>query len=203
MTSARSLAGAERAPERSLSPDAFVARCVECIATGGAAPEIARLVRLALVSQRDEPGAWGRVELLHAADDLLIVDLVLPPFATSAVHEHGTWAVVGISQGCEVDELFVERAGALERSARHELRSGDTLVLEPDGIHYIGNPSPQPARGIHVYGRHLGKVERRMWDPLTAAPRAMDFALFERWEKELTRVSASAGAIVPPAFHRA
>lgn len=203
MTSARSSAGRTGAPQRSLGPDAFIARCVECIATGGGAREIARLVRLALVSQGEEPDAWGHRELLHAADDLLIVDLVLPPFATSAIHEHGTWAVVGISQGCEVDELFVERAGGLERSARHELRSGDTLVLEADGIHFIGNPSAQPARGIHVYCRHLGKVERRMWDPRTATPRAMDFAVFEQWEKELTRSSASAGGIVPPAFQRA
>jgi len=203
VTGARSTAGAARAPERSLGSDAFVARCIECIANGGGAQEIAQLVRFALVSQRDEPDTWGRQELLHAADDLLIVDLVLPPFATSAIHEHGTWAVVGISQGCEVDELFVERAGTLQRRARHELRSGDTLVLEPDGIHFIGNPSAQPARGIHVYGRHLGKVERRMWDPRTAEPRAMDFAQFEQWERELTRVSAQAGTIVPPASHRA
>ncbi|HEY8977174.1 MAG TPA: hypothetical protein VIN75_23375, partial [Burkholderiaceae bacterium] len=191
------------APEPSLGPEAFVARCIECIAAGGGAADITRLVRLALASQRDHPEAWGHEELLHAADDLLIVDLVLPPFGTSAIHEHGTWAVIGVSQGCEVDELFVERAGMLERSARHELRSGDTLVLAPDCIHFIGNPSARPARGIHVYGRHLGKVERRMWDPSTAVPRPMDFALFERWESALTAASASAGAIVPPAIRGA
>lgn len=200
MTDARSPAGGAAPAPPSLGPDAFVALCAECIAAGGGAVEIARLVRRALVSQRERPAAWGRQEILHAADDLLIVDLVLPPFGTSAIHEHGTWAVIGVSRGCEVDELFTERAGVLERSARHELRPDDTLVLAPDCIHFIANPSAEPARGIHVYGRHLGRVERRMWDPRTAEPRPMDFAVFEQWEQMLTARTASAGAIVPPAI---
>jgi predicted metal-dependent enzyme (double-stranded beta helix superfamily) len=200
MTGATSSAAAEPAPERGLGPDAFVARCVECVAAGGGAEEITRLVRRALVSQREQPEAWGRQEILFAAADLLIVDLVLPPFGTSAIHEHGTWAVIGISQGCEVDELFTERAGMLERGGRHELRADDTLVLAPDCIHFIANPSAQPARGIHVYGRHLGQVERRMWDPRTAEPRPMDFAVFEQWQEMLSARTASAGAIVAPAI---
>jgi len=189
--------------ERSLGPDGFVARCIACVAAGGGAEDIARLTRLALVSQREQPDAWGRREILHVTDNLMIVDLVLPPFATSAIHEHGTWAVVGISHGCEVDELLRERDGALEPTSREVLRSGDTLALAADCIHFIANPDAQPARGLHVYGRNLGQVLRRMWHPATAAPQPMDFPLFEQWEDALTAASAQAGAIVAPAIRRA
>jgi predicted metal-dependent enzyme (double-stranded beta helix superfamily) len=181
-----------------LDPEQFVARCLQCLSAGGDAQDIARLLPQALVSQREEPGKWNTSELLHCSDDLLIVNLTLPPFATSAIHDHRTWAVIGISQGCEIDELFVERAVGLAHASSHELRSGDVLVLDPDCIHFIANPTAQPSRGIHVYGKNLALTNRRMWDPQTCTPRPMDFKLFEQWEQALTGASTAAGAIVPP-----
>lgn len=186
-----------------LDPDTFIQRCIDARAAGEGPSGIAALVREALASQREHPAAWGRKELLHAADDLMIVDLTLPPFATSAIHEHLTWAVIGISEGCEVDELLVENGDGLARTSRHELHAGDVLVLPPDCIHFIGNPAATPARGLHVYGRHLGLTERRMWDPVTAQPRRMDFAVFEQWEHQLTARSAAEGRLVAPAWRHA
>ena len=183
-----------------LSPDDFVARCIDCLKNEGGSNGIAALTRLALVSQRKDPGAWGKKEVVHCADDLMIVDLTLPPFATSAIHEHRTWAVIGISEGCEMDDLLMEQDDGLKWTSRHELRSGDILVLQPDCIHFIGNPSAVPSRGIHVYGKNLASTGRRMWDPETCTPRIMDFAVFEQWEHTLTAKSAAAGRIVAPAF---
>lgn len=186
--------------DRMLSPDEFVECCIECLENDGGSGGIAALTRLALRSQREEPAAWGRTEVVHCSDDLMIVDLTLPPFATSAIHEHRTWAVIGISEGREVDDILMERDGGLRWTSRHELRSGDILVLQPDCIHFIGNPLAVPSRGIHVYGRNLGSTDRRMWDPETCMPRTMDFAIFEQWEHTLTARSAAAGFIVAPAL---
>jgi len=138
--------------------------------------------------------------VVHCSDDLMIIDLSLRPFAASAIHEHCTWAVIGISEGCEVDDLLMERDGGLKWMSRHELQSGHILVLQSDCIHFISNPSAVPSRGIHVYGKNLGSTDRRMWDPETCTPRAMDFAVFEQWEHTLTARSAAAGFIVAPAF---
>jgi len=182
-----------------MTPDEFINRCIECLARGGSAVDIARLTRQALNSQHDRSDLWGKVELLHCSDDLMIVDLTLPPFATSAIHEHKTWAVVGVSEGCEIDELFEEHGARLSRSARHQLRAGDVLELGSDCIHFIANPSASVTRGIHVYGRNLGLTQRRMWHPETGAPQAMDFAVFDEWERMLTARSAVNGAIVAPA----
>jgi hypothetical protein len=115
-------------------------------------------------------------------------------------HEHKTWAVIGISEGCEVDELFEERHGRLARTTRHELRQDDVLVLPPDCIHFIADPMPSAARGIHVYGRNVAMTDRRMWHPETATPQAMDFAVFEEWERMLTRRSKVNGLIAAPAL---
>lgn len=185
------------------SPDEFIKRCVECLSKGGNADDIAELTRQALRWQRESRVGWGKAELLHCSDDLMIVDLTLPPFATSAIHEHKTWAVIGISEGCEVDELFEERDGRLAPTTRHELRPDDVLVLSPDCIHFIGNPMAVVARGIHVYGRNLSMTDRRMWHPETATPQAMDFAEFEQWERALTRRSEAHGLIMAPAVARA
>lgn len=183
-----------------MDPDAFVSRCIECLAEGGGAREIAGLTRLALASQREDGQAWGKTEVLYCAANLMVVDLTLPPFATSAVHEHNLWAVVGVSEGCEIDELLEEHDGGLSPTARHQLRADDVLVLQPDCIHFIANPLPTPTRGIHVYGGNLGNVNRRMWDPATGVPRPMDFTVFEDWERALTARSAAKRAIVAPAI---
>lgn len=183
-----------------IGPDTFVARCIECLADGGGAREIADLTRLALVSQREDRRAWGSTEVLHCCASLMVVDLTLPPFATSAIHEHNMWAVVGVSEGCEVDELLQEGDGGLNPTSRYPLAADEVLVLPPDCIHFIANPLPTPARGIHVYGGNLAKVNRRMWDPVTCVPRPMDFAVFEEWERGLTARSAANGAIVGPAI---
>ncbi len=186
--------------DRMLTPDDFVEQCIAGLRNDFGLDGIAALTRLALVSQRNDPGAWGGAELIHCSDDLMIVDLTLPAYATSAIHEHCTWAVVGILQGCEMDELLMEHDGSLKWASRHELRAGDILVLPPDSIHFISNPLTEPSRGIHVYGKNLASTDRRMWDPETCTPCAMEFALFEQWERTLTARSAAAGFIVPPAF---
>lgn len=183
-----------------LDPAQFIAACLARLAQGGGSHQIADLVRQALASQREQPDKWGRSEILHASDDLMIVDLTLPPFATSAVHDHRTWAVIGIADGCEVDQLVTEHDGAFEWGARHALHPGDVLVLEADCIHFIGNPLPRAARGIHVYGKHLGRTERRMWHPETGLVQRMDFGVFEQWEHALTARTAAAGSIVAPAL---
>lgn len=182
------------------APSQFIKRCLECVADGGNPTEIAKLTREALVAQRANAGAWGKAEVLHCSADLLVVDLTLPPFATSAIHEHNTWAVIGVSEGCEVDEILEERAGRLAWTVRHELRPDGILVLSADCIHFIGNPLPTVTRGIHVYGRNLAMTQRRMWHSETGTPQAMDLKLFEAWEKILSSRSAANSCVVAPAI---
>ena len=181
-----------------MGPEEFIESCRRCVAQGGGAEEIARLVRPALASQRERPGLWGAEELLYRSDDLLVVDLTMLPFATSAIHDHQTWAVVGVSEGREV-EYFYERTGqALARCGEATIHPGEAIVLSADTIHAIANPLATPTRGLHVYGRDLVTAQRRMWDPRSGIEMPFEMKTFEAWEQELREASAAAGRVIPP-----
>ena len=95
-----------------MTPHEFIAECQASVASGGGALAVAALVRAALSSQRDDPSWQGLEEFLYRSEDLLIVNLTLPPYAATPEHNHGMWAVVGISLGREVDRFFACENGS-------------------------------------------------------------------------------------------
>ena len=179
------------------TPERFVTDCRACVDRGGSADDIAALVKRGLDAQIGHPALWGGEVLLLRMPDLMIVDLTLAPQAASPVHDHATWAVIGVSSGCEIEQFHSRTATGLVPSRRVELRRGDTLVLSPDDIHSIENPLAEPMRGLHVYGRDITCAPRRMWDPETGAECAFDGKTFERWSEAL-----SGGPPVPASARR-
>ena len=171
---------------RMLTPSDFVAACRACAARGEGPDAIAAVMREALQSQSRDPGAWRTDELLFRDADLLVVNLTLPPDAQSAIHDHGTWAVVGVSTGREAERFYVEGPSGLEATGEVVLAPGEPLVLAPNTIHAIANPDATGARGLHVYGKDLVTAARRMWDPSTGKATAFEFSTFNAWEQALT-----------------
>ena len=169
-----------------LTPPEFVAACRACVARGEGPDAIAAVMREALQAQSREPDPWRTDELLFRDAGLLVVNLTLPADAQSAIHDHGTWAVVGVSTGREVERFYTQGPGGLEASGEVVLAPGEPLVLAPDTIHDIANPDATEARGLHVYGKDLVTAARRMWDPTTGQPMAFDYATFNAWEQALT-----------------
>ena len=145
-----------------MTPAEFISQCQGCISNGGGPKELAPLVQVALSSQRDDPSWQGLDEFMFRSENLLIVNLTLAPFAATPIHDHGMWAVVGISQGCEVDRLFARQGGRLEAVQEIAVSAGGTLELNADAIHSIFNPLPEVSRGIHVYGGDMVSAPRRM-----------------------------------------
>lgn len=176
------------------APETFVAACRECVNCGGSAREIEPLVREALRDQAREPSLWEGEELMYRSPSLTIINLTLPGLGKSAVHDHGMWAVVGISAGCEVERFYASGADGLVQIGRVEVHDGQTVCLASDVIHDIENPYVQAARGLHVYGGDLTTVARRMWNPQDQSELAFHFPTFERWAEEL---SASRKPIPP------
>lgn len=176
-----------------MSPREFVAGCFDLVATGKKPEDIAALMKLALAAQADG-GEWGRDVLLHRAPDLFIVDLTLAPRDRSPIHDHGTWAVIGVSSGCEIERFHVRDGGGLRATNEVALQAGDTIVLAPEAIHAIENPLATPTRGIHVYGRDIAAAgSRRMWHPETGEEHPYDQRTFERWAENLKQRSTSPG----------
>jgi predicted metal-dependent enzyme (double-stranded beta helix superfamily) len=181
-----------------ITPGEFVSQCMSCIEAGGSAQDIAALMLPALASQAAQPDLWGKQELLHRSDRLFIVDLTLPPFGTSAAHDHSTWAVIGISSGCEIDYFYERSAQGLTYVREQAIHAGEACVLHEDTIHAIANAGGEPARGLHVYGRDLSTAPRSMWDPHTARESRLAMDQFVAWEKQLTERSKAAGRPLPP-----
>ena len=172
-----------------MTPREFVAACRDCLALPDVPAHIARLMKQALASQA-AGGEWGRELLLHRAPDLFIVDLTLAPGDRSPIHDHGTWAVIGISSGCEIERFHARDGSGLKPTHEARLGPGDTIVLSPETIHAIENPLAVPARGIHVYGADIAAAgSRRMWHPATGEEHPYEHGTFERWAAALKPAS--------------
>ena len=105
--------------------------------------------------------------ILHQTSQLTVLNVVIPAGFRSTPHDHAIWAIVGIYEGQE-DNVFYRNLGdRLTVSERHEVRAPGVIILDGTTIHAISNPLAQPTRGLHVYGGHLDKAPRSLWDPDT------------------------------------
>lgn len=107
-----------------------------------------------------------------------IVCVVFPPGATTPVHDHLTWGLVGVVQGLEMETRFA-RTDDGSRPEFARLEPLETVkntvgaishVVPPDReIHRIHNPTDEPSCSIHVYGENLENLARHVYDLETNA----------------------------------
>lgn len=116
------------------------------------------------------------MNLLYAPKDLSfsVIAGVWRPGQTTPIHDHLTWALVGVYRGREkesifkrVDEYSNEKLARLEMVSEKVNESGHVTVLGEKGIHRVDNPFMEPAWSIHVYGRDIGNVQRHSYDPVS------------------------------------
>lgn len=100
--------------------------------------------------------------------------------ADSAVHDHGTWAVIVAIEGQELNRVY-RQASEVGAGDRIELgqadeivvRRGQPLVLEAGDFHSIHTGAPTLL--LHLYGRPLdAEGTRRIVDPQTGALTLVD-----------------------------
>ena len=96
------------------------------------------------------------------------------PGQTTPIHDHLTWAVVGVYEGEERESIYRRTDDASNsRKARLSLvservnKKGDVTVLGKAGIHRIDNVSNSPSMSIHMYGLDIGTTERHSYNPVT------------------------------------
>jgi predicted metal-dependent enzyme (double-stranded beta helix superfamily) len=103
-----------------------------------------------------------------------IVGGVWQPGQTTPIHDHLTWALIGVYSGEERESLYRRlddgsdpKFAKLEMVSESVNRKGHVTVLGRAGIHRVDNVSTEPAWSIHVYGRDIGNTERHSYDPVT------------------------------------
>jgi predicted metal-dependent enzyme (double-stranded beta helix superfamily) len=123
------------------------------------------------------PGKAYSQYLLYAPLDKTwsMVSFVWPGGATTPVHDHGTWGVIGVYQGRERETRYsvVEGSVAARRVRLVETGSATMYpgevgqVVPPDDIHRVFNDGPEVAVSVHVYGTNIGAQKRHTIDLTT------------------------------------
>jgi predicted metal-dependent enzyme (double-stranded beta helix superfamily) len=124
-------------------------------------------------------GGIGQYALYRAEDgSLCLFSLVVPVGASTPVHDHLAWGLVGIYRGRQ-DETVYRRLddcrdpahADLEIAKRQELGPGEFYTLLPptDDIHYVRTISDTPSISIHLLANDTACVWRHRFEPATGA----------------------------------
>ncbi len=118
-------------------------------------------------------GNW----LLYRSEDgsLSLFSLVVPPGASTPVHDHLAWGLVGLYAG-EQEELVYRVADTLaegrvnlEVAQVNRLKPGDFYELVPpdNDIHAVRTVSAEPSVSIHLLTKDIGCIWRHAYEPET------------------------------------
>jgi predicted metal-dependent enzyme (double-stranded beta helix superfamily) len=124
-------------------------------------------------------GGIGQYALYRAEDgSLCLFSLVVPIGASTPVHDHLAWGLVGIYRGRQdetvyrrLDDCHDPAHADLEIAKRQELGPGEFYTLLPptDDIHYVRTISDTPSISIHLLANDTACVWRHRFDPATGA----------------------------------
>ena len=116
-------------------------------------------------------GQW----LLYRAGDgsLALSALVVPPGASTPVHDHLAWGLVGLFRGAQDEEGFTRRddgaddaRAVLEVAERRSLVPGDFYALLPEtDIHRVTTTSDVTSVSLHLLGIDNGCIWRHRFHP--------------------------------------
>ena len=120
-------------------------------------------------------GGIGQYALYRAEDgSLCLFSLVVPAGASTPVHDHLAWGLVGVYRGTQLDTTYVrlddgtdpDRA-LLRVSTQQMVQSGEFYtLLPPEGdIHYVKTISETPSVSIHLLANDTACVWRHKFNP--------------------------------------
>jgi 3-mercaptopropionate dioxygenase len=116
------------------------------------------------------------MNLLQMPDDeaYSIIGGVWHPGQTTPIHDHLTWALIGVYEGEEREALFRRtddgsnpKLAKIQQVSERVNKKGHVTVLGHSGIHRVDNISVKPTTSVHIYGRDIGNAERHSYDPVT------------------------------------
>jgi predicted metal-dependent enzyme (double-stranded beta helix superfamily) len=107
-------------------------------------------------------------------EEYSIIGGVWHPGQTTPIHDHLTWAMIGVYEGEEREALFRRtddgsnpKLARIQQMSERVNKKGHVTVLGHSGIHRVDNISLKPTTSVHIYGRDIGNAERHSYDPVT------------------------------------
>jgi 3-mercaptopropionate dioxygenase len=120
-------------------------------------------------------GGIGQYALYRADDgSLCLFSLVVPAGASTPVHDHLAWGLVGVYRGAQQDTTYQrlddgsdpDRASLRVASQLIAARGDFYALLPPEGdIHYVNTVSDSPSVSIHLLANDTACVWRHRFDP--------------------------------------
>jgi len=109
--------------------------------------------------------------MLHRAPRFNVTSVVWGPGESAGAHNHETWGVIGVIDN-EIEETrYRVEEGAASGRAKLEVKAvmrhapGAISCLVPgDEVHAMRNPTERDTVEIHVYGKDLAGLKRKIWD---------------------------------------
>lgn len=112
--------------------------------------------------------------LYRDGNKLALFTLVLPPGASTPVHDHLAWGLVGIYSGTQREEFYQrvdngandEGEAELEHLRTKRMEPGEYYELAPpnNDIHSVTTTSDEPSVSVHLLGADVGCIERHAFD---------------------------------------
>jgi predicted metal-dependent enzyme (double-stranded beta helix superfamily) len=122
-------------------------------------------------------GGIGQYALYRAEDgSLCLFSLVVPAGASTPVHDHLAWGLVGIYRGRQDETVYRRlddgrdpRRAHLDVSKRQQLGPGQFYTLLPptDDIHHVSTISETASVSIHLLANDTACVWRHRYEPAT------------------------------------
>jgi predicted metal-dependent enzyme (double-stranded beta helix superfamily) len=118
--------------------------------------------------RKSTPQSRGRY-MLHRAPRFNVTSVIWRPGDTAGAHNHETWGVIGVIDN-EIEETRYRVSETGPGKAKLEVASvtrhkpGAVSRLIPgDEVHRMHNPTRRDTVEIHVYGKDLVGLRRKMW----------------------------------------
>ena len=119
-------------------------------------------------------GGIGQWALYRAQDgSLCFFSLVVPPGASTPIHDHRAWGLIGLYRGTQDEDVFaLDDADHAHLKSHNELETGDFFALIPpdDDIHRITTTSDVTSVSLHLLTNDTGCIWRNRYDAETGAP---------------------------------
>jgi predicted metal-dependent enzyme (double-stranded beta helix superfamily) len=146
--------------------------------------------------QSRDGDAVGNVVYVDPAGRFHVMVVVFPEGASSGVHHHGCWGLIGYLNGSDEETRYRATADDGERAdveevSRHRWTRGDITALLPpdDGWHRVRSAGPGDGVSVHVLCRTPADHPHRFWDRSTGRVYKFPFIEVEpdRWRAEVVR----------------
>ena len=118
------------------------------------------------------PAARQQCAVVHAADDLTILQVVNEPGFTLYPHDHGSWSACAFYGGREHNTFWRRTAHGLEKASGKEYGEGEVVIMGTTVVHSIENPLSVNNAALHVFAGNPFTTPHLQWnaDTLQEAP---------------------------------